>query len=76
MKLRHTNQIELSEANIEALYRAYHDRKAGIESAYPLIYKVTEEGVTIAVSVVSNEEHYNALDLARRKASDDWAGAL
>jgi hypothetical protein len=79
MKLTATNQIELSYANALALVKAYEERQRGIESAYPLIYKVID-GQTVAVSVASNEEHYSESELADRKSPylppEAWAGVL
>lgn len=79
MKVKGTNQIELSEANVRALIRAYEQRQAGIDSAYPLIYKVID-GQTVSVEVVSNEAHYSEHELADRKspylAPEAWAGVL
>lgn len=77
MKLRTTNQIELSYANAKALVEAFEARQRGHESSYPLIYKTTDAGV-IAVSIVSDEEHYTAEELADRTSPylppEAWAG--
>lgn len=77
MKLRHTNQIELSYANAKALVEAFEARQRGHESSYPLIYKVID-GQTVAVSVVSDEEHYTDEELADRTSPylppEAWAG--
>ena len=42
MKLRYTNQIELSYANAKALVAAFEARQRGYESSYPSIYKVID----------------------------------
>ena len=77
MKLRHTNQIELSYANAKALVEAFEARQRGHESSYPLIYKVID-GQTVAVSIVSDEDHYSDDELAQRRspylAPEAWAG--
>lgn len=77
MKLRYTNQIELSYANAKALVEAYEARQRGQQSAYPLIYKHTDEGV-IAVSIVSDEDHYSDDELEARTSPylppEAWAG--
>lgn len=79
MKLRTTNQIELSYANAKALVQSFEQRQAGIESAYPLIYKVID-GQTVAVSVVADEDHYSESELETRKSPylppEAWAGVL
>jgi hypothetical protein len=79
MKLRATNQIALSHANAKALVKAYEDRQAGHASAYPMVYKQTEDGL-IGVSIESDEEHYTESELAERKspylAPEAWAGVL
>lgn len=77
MKLRTTNQIELSYANAKALVEAFEARQRGIQSSYPLIYKNTDQG-TIAVSIVSDEDHYTEQELADRRSPylppEAWAG--
>ena len=77
MKLRTDNQIELSISNARALIKAYEDRQNGHASAYPLIYKVTDDGV-IGVSIVSDEDHYTEDELASRTSPylppEAWAG--
>jgi hypothetical protein len=80
MKLRTTNQIELSYANAKALVEAFEARQRGIESSYPFIYKILDDGVVIAVSVVSDEDHYSDEELADRTSPylppEAWAGVL
>lgn len=77
MKLRTTNQIELSYANAKALVEAFEARERGHESSYPLIYKVID-GTTVSVSIVSDEDHYTDDELAERKSPylppEAWAG--
>jgi hypothetical protein len=78
MKLIADNQIEISYANAKALIRAYEERLAGRESAYPMLMKRTAEGTTIAVSIASDEEHYSEAELADRLSPylppEAWAG--
>lgn len=64
MKLRDTNHIELSVANLRALYQAV---ERGEQS--PTIYK-TVDGQVIAVSVAQDVEHYSTDQLggARRRS--------
>ena len=77
MKLRNTNQIELSYANAKALVEAFEARQRGYESSYPLIYKVID-GQTVAVSIVADEEHYTEHELSTRRdpylPPEAWAG--
>ena len=77
MKLRTTNQIELSYANAKALVQAFEERQRGHESSYPLIYKVID-GQTVSVSIVSDEEHYSEDELSARTSpylpAEAWAG--
>lgn len=77
MKLRGTNQIELSYANAKALVEAFEARERGHDAAYPLIYKVIN-GQTVAVSIVSDEDHYTDAELADRLSPylppEAWAG--
>jgi len=77
VKLRTNNQIELSISNARALIKAYEDKERGHASAYPLIYKVTDDGV-IGVSIVSDEDHYTDDELASRlnpyAPPEAWAG--
>lgn len=77
MKLRATNQIELSYANAKSLIEAFEARQRGHQSPYPLIYKVID-GQTVAVSIVSDEEHYTPDELEVRRSPylppEAWAG--
>lgn len=77
MKIRATNQIELSYANAKALVQAFEQRERGIESAYPLIYKVID-GQVVSVSIVSDEDHYSEDELSDRRSPylppEAWAG--
>lgn len=79
MKLIATNQIEISIANARALVAAYEARERGQDAPYPLIYKRID-GQTVAVRVVSNEEHYSPAELADRSSPylppEAWAGEL
>ena len=72
MKLRDTNHIELSVANLRALYQ---EVERGAQS--PTIYK-TVDGQVIAVSVAQDVEHYSTDQLERRTspflAPECWAG--
>ncbi len=74
MKLVDSNEIELSVANLRALYQAV---ERGEES--PRIYKVLPDGTVIAVSVVADEQHYSPEGLERRMSPylppEAWAGA-
>lgn len=77
MKLRHTNQVELSYANAKALVAEYERKLSQGRTAEALIYKVTDQG-TVAVSIVSDEDHYTEAELADRKSPylppEAWAG--
>lgn len=77
MKLIATNQIELSEANVKALWLAYEMRSRGMDAPYPLIYKVID-GQTVAVSVAADTDHYSESELADRLSPylppEAWAG--
>ena len=77
MRLRTTNQIELSYANAKALVAAFEARQRGYESSYPSIYKVID-GHTVSVSIVPDEEHYSDDELSRRRSPylppEAWAG--
>lgn len=83
MKLRHTNQIELSVANLRALLADVERREREGRPVTTLIYRTvthpaTGERVTVAVSVVSDEEHYSPEELADRTSPylppEAWAG--
>jgi hypothetical protein len=80
MKLRTTNQIELSYANAKALVEAFEARQRGDAHAsqHPFIWKILDDGVVIAVSVVSDEDHYSDEELADRTSPylppEAWAG--
>lgn len=78
MKLRATNQIELSYANAKALIEAFEARERGHASAYPLIYKVIDNVGVVGVSIVSDEEHYTPEELEVRRSPylppEAWAG--
>lgn len=67
MKLRYTNQIELSVANLRALLAEAERKQAKGQTVNTLIYKVID-GETVAVSVVSDEEHYTESELSQRKS--------
>lgn len=77
MKLRMTNQIELSYANAKALVAEYERSAAEGGTPSALIYKVSD-GETIAVSIVSDEDHYSEQELADRTSPylppEAWAG--
>lgn len=79
MKLRHTNQVELSLANAKALVAEAERQIAQGRTVSALIYKVID-GQTVAVSVVTDDEHYSEAELADRKspylAPEAWAGVL
>ena len=79
MKLIATNQIELSEANVKALWLTYEMRSRGMDAPYPLIYKVID-GQTVSVSVESNADHYSESELADRMSPylppEAWAGVV
>ena len=79
MKLRHTNQIELSVANLKALVAEVEKQEREGRTVSYLIYKVSD-GTTIAVSVVADKDHYSDEELADRKspylAPEAWAGVL
>ena len=76
MKLRRTNQIELSYANVKALLASF-EASANTAAPTALIYKVID-GQTVAVSVVSDEDHYSEAELADRTSPylppEAWAG--
>lgn len=82
MKLRYTNQIELSVANLRAIMADVEQRERDGRPINTLVYKTVldDEGyrTTIAVSVVSDEEHYTEAELAERKSPylppEAWAG--
>lgn len=82
MKLRMTNQIELSIANLKALVADVERREREGRAINSLIYKtvVDEDGnrTAIAVSVVSDEDHYSEDELADRRSPylppEAWAG--
>lgn len=83
MKLRHTNQIELSMANLRALLADAERREREGREITTMIYRTvdhpgTGERVTVAVSVVSDEEHYTPEELEDRTSPylppEAWAG--
>lgn len=78
MKIRHTNQIELSYANAKALVDDYERRVADGRTASTLIYRTDDEGRTMAVSIVADEDHYTPEELVRRRSPylppEAWAG--
>ena len=71
MKLRHTNQIELSVSNLRALLEDIEDRERDGRKVSTMIYRTDEEGRTLAVSVVADKDHYTEIELEYRA----WAGA-
>ena len=77
MKLRHTNQIELSVSNLRALLADVEKREREGRPINTLVYKVTDAAV-LAVSVVSDEEHYSEAELSARTSPylppEAWAG--
>lgn len=77
MKLRHTNQIELSYANAKSLVEDYEKKLAQGRRPDTLIYKVSD-GQTIAVSILPDEDHYSEAELADRRSPylppEAWAG--
>lgn len=77
MKLRHTNQIELSYANAKALVTAYERKLSQGKRPDELIYKVID-GTTVAVSIVPDEDHYSEAELEERRSPylppEAWAG--
>lgn len=74
MKLRRTNHIELSVANLKALMRRIEDGDRN-----PHIIKQSN-GETFVVSVLADEDHYSEAELADRRSPylppEAWAGAL
>lgn len=78
MKLRHTNQIELSMSNLRALLSDAERREREGLPITTLIYRTDDEGRTMAVSVVSDDEHYTPEELGRRRSPylppEAWAG--
>ena len=77
MKLRHTNQIELSYANAKALVADYERKIAEGRTPQTMIYKIID-GTTVAVSIVADEDHYSEAELADRRSPylppEAWAG--
>jgi hypothetical protein len=77
VKVKATNQIELSYANAKALVQAYENSLVLPYGPEPRIYKVID-GTVVSVSVVSDEEHYSEAELAERTspylAPEAWAG--
>lgn len=77
MKLRHTNQIELSYANAKALVEDYERKLAAGRTPQTMVYKVID-GTTVAVSIVADEDHYSEAELADRRSPylppEAWAG--
>jgi hypothetical protein len=78
MKLRYTNQIEISYANAKAIVEDFERKLAeGRTSPESMIYKVTE-GATIALTIVADEDHYTEGELSDRRspylAPEAWAG--
>ena len=77
MKLRTTNQIELSVSNLRALVADVERREREGRPINTMVYKVTDSEV-IAISVSSDEEHYSEEELADRTSPylppDAWAG--
>jgi hypothetical protein len=78
MKLRHTNQIELSVSNLRALVKDIERREREGMTVETMVYKITDTAV-IAISVVADEDHYSDEELAQRTSPylppDAWAGA-
>lgn len=74
MKVVGTDHIELSEANLRALWLKYQQNGTSA-----VIYKTNGTG-TIAVSVVANEDHYTPEELEDRRnpyqPPEAWAGVL
>lgn len=79
MKLRHTNQIELSVANLKALVAEVERKQAEGKPVDALIFAV-RDGEALSVSVVADEDHYSDEELSRRRnpylAPEAWAGVL
>lgn len=77
MKLRHTNQIELSVSNLRALLADVERREREGRPINTLVYKVTDSEV-IAISVASDEDHYTPEELEQRTSPylppEAWAG--
>lgn len=82
MKLRTTNQIELSMSNLRAIMADAERREREGRPINTLVYKTVldDEGhrTTIAVSVASDDEHYTPEELAERTSPylppEAWAG--
>lgn len=77
MKLRADNHIELSYANAKALVQEYERKVAEGRTPHAMIYRGID-GQTVAVSIVSDEEHYSPEELERRRSPylppEAWAG--
>ena len=80
MKLRHTNQIELSVSNLRALVQDIESREREGRTISTMVYKIDADHGTIAISVVADEDHYSPEELSARTSPylppDAWAGVL
>ena len=78
MKLRHTNQIEISVSNLRALVKDIERREQEGRTVETMVYKIDAEHGTIAISVVADEDHYSEQELADRHnpylPPEAWAG--
>ena len=78
MKLRHTNQIELSVSNLRALVEDIERREREGRTVESMVYKLDREHGVVAISVVADEEHYSEAELADRTSPylppEAWAG--
>ena len=82
MKLRYTNQIELSVSNLRALMADIERREREGRTVSTLVYKTVEDDdgyrTTMAIAVVADEDHYSPAELEHRTSPylppDAWAG--